>query len=229
MTVPTHLPDASVQMDLLSLLESDEAQRPDLAALVARRIFASHERRYELLRHRRGDIKRDVLVATIGEHHGGSGRVDDELWFSWTATRSGVDVDWTRGAGEQREHLPWPVVVEAALDGLSPSEAAALDAAETARRATRAAAEAKFARLALHDDAGNPVLWVAPWDTSSGLKAGTAVPGARCWLCGDIEPGEHILTLNHGLAPYHPESLDRTTCTMQDRAVRRAAVKAAAA
>lgn len=149
---------AGTQLDILDLLASTEGEDhpPDLLPrLVGARIFIGHRRRWALLQHQCGSLALDGLIADLGGPFGGAGH-DDDLWLSWATRRSGVDVDWRRGGSGHREHLPWPVVIRATLDGLSPSEAADLDAAETARRAARAAAEAKFARLALHDDAGNP-------------------------------------------------------------------------
>lgn len=231
-TQPSEPP--AVQLDLLELFAAIDEPEPDLPQLAARRIFTSHARRYALLRHQRGELKRDeMLAATVGEHSGGGGTLHasagDQVaggWFSWTARRSGVDIEWNRGDGHHQERLTWPAVIAAALRDLTPTEAADLDAAETERRAVRVAADAKFDRLALHYDDGSPVVWVAPYDTSGGLKAGTAVPGARCWLCGDVEPNTHLLDLNHGLAPYYPESLERDMCAMQDRAARRDEVAA---
>jgi hypothetical protein len=211
---------AGTQLDILDLLGGVDAA-DDLPRLVAGRIFAGHRRRWALLQHQRGSLAHDGLVTSLGGPFGGAGR-DDDLWLSWATRRSGVDVDWTRAGGGGHEHLPWPTVVGAALDGLTAEDAASLDAAEARLRAARLAAEVKFARLALHDDDGNPILWVAPWDTADGLKAGTSAPGARCWLCGDIEPNEHMLALNHGLATHYPESIEWTTCAAQDRAEIRA-------
>lgn len=46
--------------------------------------------------------------------------------------------------------------------------------------------------------------WVAPYDTSGGMKAGESKSGWACPGCGQIEPNEFLLSLNHGYAPDIP-------------------------
>jgi hypothetical protein len=61
---------------------------------------------------------------------------------------------------------------------------------------------------------GSPVVWVAPYDCPA-AKKGEAIPGWRCWLCGQIEVNEFVLNLNHGLTSVYPETLDWTECSRQ--------------
>jgi hypothetical protein len=86
--------------------------------------------------------------------------------------------------------------------------------AELDRREAIAAAGIELARRACTSPDGAPVMWVAPYDCPA-AKKGQAVPGWRCWLCGQTEVNEYVLNLNHGLTAVYPESLDRTECTRQ--------------
>jgi hypothetical protein len=86
--------------------------------------------------------------------------------------------------------------------------------AELDRRDAIAAARTELAHRACTNPDGTPVMWVAPYDCPS-AKKGQAVPGWRCWLCGQTEVNEYVLNLNHGLTAVYPESLDRTECTRQ--------------
>lgn len=64
------------------------------------------------------------------------------------------------------------------------------------RERTRAAWLARFERAD----------WIAPWDTAGGMKKGDSKPGWRCPDpgCGEVEPNEYWLLINHGWDPHQP-------------------------
>lgn len=47
--------------------------------------------------------------------------------------------------------------------------------------------------------------WIAPWDTADGMKKGESKLGWRCPCCGDIEPNDALLLINHGLSDHEPQ------------------------
>ena len=91
--------------------------------------------------------------------------------------------------------------------------------AELARRAENDRRVTEFERRVHTMPDGTPVLWVAPHSTPTASR-GEAVPGWRCWLCGQVEGNAYALQLAHGLHPGDPLCLTRATCTAQDRALR---------
>jgi hypothetical protein len=86
--------------------------------------------------------------------------------------------------------------------------------AELDRRDAIATARIELTHRTRNNPDGTPVMWVAPYDCPA-AKKGQAVPGWRCWLCGQTEVNEYVLNLNHGLTAVYPASLDRTECTRQ--------------
>lgn len=46
--------------------------------------------------------------------------------------------------------------------------------------------------------------WVAPWDTSGGMKKGESVLGWVCPSCGVLEVNGYVLNVNHGYDPQIP-------------------------
>lgn len=96
-------------------------------------------------------------------------------------------------------------------------------------QAQRDARNHRFHQLAHHHPDGTPVLWTAPWDTAGGMREGESAPGARCWLCGQVEPNDTLLRINHGLSPWTDWDMQRTECTRQWLQASQAASQAAAA
>ena len=75
-------------------------------------------------------------------------------------------------------------------------EAAERAAAErkTAHAEARAEWETRFERAD----------WIAPHDTADGAQKGDSKPGWRCPACGEVEPNEFLLNINHGYSPDQP-------------------------
>jgi hypothetical protein len=75
-------------------------------------------------------------------------------------------------------------------------EVEAEEAAAVRKLEERAAWQARFERAD----------WVAPWDTGSGMKKGESCSGWRCPdpACGEVEPNEYLLSINHGFDPSVP-------------------------
>jgi hypothetical protein len=101
-------------------------------------------------------------------------------------------------------------MVNTQLDLFGQIEAAEQVAAHAA--ASRAARTSAFRdRATLHAD-GSPVLWTAPYYTATGMNAGDTCTGWRCWICGQINPSEFVLGLNHGLHETDHLVHERTSC-----------------
>ena len=82
-------------------------------------------------------------------------------------------------------------------------------------------AAAEFERRARFMPDGSPVMWVAKFDCH-GIRKGQQIPGWRCWLCGQVEVNDYVLTTNHGVAAHYPETLLWAECTKQLRQARQA-------
>ena len=85
---------------------------------------------------------------------------------------------------------------------------------ELTRRAEATRLRAEFDARTRRMPQGTPVLWTAPYDAPS-ARQGEAVPGWRCWLCGEVVATEYVLGLVHGLRVDDPDVLTRAVCDRQ--------------
>jgi hypothetical protein len=200
------------QMDLLDLLADVDDRTPEEQHFdyVVSRFFRPDYHRLLQLLNARGSRKAQRAIAAEAAD-GMQGGTDGVRRYS--SSRKGVTVhDYETGADYS---WTWLQVMDRALAGVDAEheqEIRADHAAELARRAER---RAEFERLARWWPDGTEVIWVAPWDTSGGMKEGETSPGWRCWHCGGVEATDAVLALNHGLDAAWPWTLDRDECLKQ--------------
>lgn len=198
------------QMNLLDLLPDVddrpvEEQHFDYAVS---QFFGPHSHRLLRLLNAKGNRKAQRALAAEAadglQGGAGGGR-------RYASSRKGVTVhDYATGTDYS---WTWLQIIDAALACIDAEREQEIRAEHAAQLARAAAARAEVERLARWWPDGTEVIWTAPWDTSSGMKAGDTCPGWRCWYCNDVTPNQGLLHQNH--APTSAWALEHGRCCAQ--------------